>query len=97
MAQNRNRHWTPEDDIRLCELLASRVSFSVISVEFGRDLAAVKARAQKNFDESLSLIHRPLKIRKTSIGEPGNPGQSRMFARLGIYQGPRPSNSSPSS
>jgi len=47
MAQNRNRHWTLEDDIRLCELLASRVSFSVISVEFGRDLAAVKARAQK--------------------------------------------------
>jgi hypothetical protein len=47
MAQNRNRHWTLEDDIRLCELLASRVSFSVISVEFGRDLAAVKARARK--------------------------------------------------
>jgi hypothetical protein len=41
---------------------------------------------RENLDESLSLTHRPLKIRKTSIGEPGNPGQSRMFARLGIYQ-----------
>ena len=47
MAQNSNRHWTPEDDRRLRELLASRVSFSDVALELGRDLAAVKARAQK--------------------------------------------------
>jgi capsid protein len=47
MAQNSNRHWTPEDDNRLRELLASRAPFSDIAIELGRDLAAVKARAQK--------------------------------------------------
>jgi beta-lactamase class D len=46
MAQNRNRHWTIEDDSRLREL-ASRSSFFDIAIELGRDLAAVKARAQQ--------------------------------------------------
>jgi hypothetical protein len=47
MAQNSNRHWTPEDDNRLRELLASHVSFYDVALELGRDVAAVKARAQK--------------------------------------------------
>jgi hypothetical protein len=47
MAQNRNRHWTIEDDSRLRELLASRALFCDIAIELGRDLAAVKGRAQR--------------------------------------------------
>jgi hypothetical protein len=54
-------------------------------------------RVRKNCDESLSLIHRPPKMRKEATGQPSDPGPSRMFGRLGIYQGPRPLNSSPSS
>jgi hypothetical protein len=46
MAQNRHRHWTPEEDSRFREL-ASRTSFFDIAIELGRDLAAVKARAQQ--------------------------------------------------
>jgi DNA-binding NarL/FixJ family response regulator len=46
MAQNRHRHWTPEEDGRLREL-ASRTPFFDIAIELGRDLAAVKARAQQ--------------------------------------------------
>jgi DNA-binding NarL/FixJ family response regulator len=46
MAQNRHRHWTPEEDSRLREL-ASRTSFFDIAIELERDLAAVKARAQQ--------------------------------------------------
>jgi hypothetical protein len=47
MAQNRNKHWIIKDDSRLRELLASRAPFRDIAVELGRDLAAVKGRAQR--------------------------------------------------
>jgi IS30 family transposase len=47
MAQNSNRHWTSEDDRRFRELLASNTSFRNIAMELGRDLAAVKERAQR--------------------------------------------------